>query len=86
MSTPPHAGEIPDLNLLLGGFAAWGVGKWATVQDIIVRYSIRIDISEAELLAQQLLQDKFIEVSYKNGEEYEYVDPLKGGGLQIGYE
>ena len=81
----PHAGEIPNLNLLLGGFADWGVAKWATVQDIVVRFSIAIDITEAELLAKQLLHNRYIEAAYKNGREYEYVEPGRSG-TQIGYE
>jgi|JI10StandDraft_1071094.scaffolds.fasta_scaffold455252_2 hypothetical protein len=84
MSTP-HAGEIPNLNLLLGGFASWGMAKWATVQDIVVRSHIALDITEAEILAQHLLHDKYIEVAYKNGQEYEYVEPGMSG-TQIGYE
>ena len=51
--------------MLLGAFESWGVGKWATIQDVVVRSNIRLDMTEAETLAQYLLAVGYINESLK---------------------
>lgn len=59
----PYPYQIPGLNMLLGAFASWGVGKWATIQDVAIRSSIGIETIEAEGLAKYLLDDGYIKHS-----------------------
>lgn len=61
----PYKYQIPHLNMLLGAFESWGVGKWATVQDVVVRSNIRLDMTEAETLTEYLLADGYIKESLK---------------------
>lgn len=63
--TRPFKYQIPHLNMLLGAFESWGVGKWATIQDVVVRSKIRLDMTEAETLAQYLIADGYIKESLK---------------------